>query len=319
MAMVRERRHQQPLRLQLLPPSPGFSSSPRPSPSHVTADPLADLELLRVIGHGGGGTVHKVRHRRTCAVFALKLLHVGSAAAVLEADLLPRLSSPFVVRCHAVIAGDRRLGLLLEYMAGGSLLDVLRRRGRLPEALIAAVARHVLLGLEYLHDVGVVHGDIKPSNLLVSRHGEVKIADFGASRVVGKAPGGDTCGGTCAYMSPERLDSEGFGGARDDGALFAGDVWALGVVVMECHVGRHPLVGEGERPDLAALMCAVCLGDTQTKAAAATSPEMRSFVGRCLEKEWWRRGTVGELLGHPFVAIKGGCSTKGLVDEAQLV
>ncbi|KAG1362019.1 mitogen-activated protein kinase kinase 10 [Cocos nucifera] len=325
MAMVRERRHQQALRLPLPSPPVAMPELPYHFPdSPGTVDRLSDLEKLSVLGHGSSGTVYKVRHLRNSSLFALKVLRFGPNAAdarrqaAREADILTRVDSPLVVRCHGVLegGGDDHLCLVMEYMAGGSLHDVLRARRRLPEGLIAGVARRVLEGLRYLHGMGVVHRDIKPSNLLIGSHGEVKIADFGASRVVAAAAatgpesggGDDACAGTCAYMSPERFDSEGFG----DGGVFAGDVWALGVVLLECFVGRFPLVEAGERPDWATLMCVVCFGGPPAVPDAA-SPEFRSFLGRCLEKDWRKRGTVGELLSHPFVAK---CrSTEGLVDD----
>jgi mitogen-activated protein kinase kinase 9 len=206
-------------------------------------------------------------------------VHLGVAAA-----------APYhthVVRLHGVFprpsCGDQFLCLVLEYVPNGSLGDVLRRCGRLPEQAIAGVARCVLRGLRHLHLLGIVHGDVKPSKLLVGRHGEVKIADFGASRHVSMRVA--SAGGTCAYMSPERMDPEGFGAAPPSAAAdFSSDVWALGVVLLECHVGRFPLVAPGERPDWAALVVAVCFGGAPDVPVAAT-PEFTSFVRRCLEKE----------------------------------
>ncbi|EEF28859.1 mitogen activated protein kinase kinase, putative [Ricinus communis] len=113
--------------------------------------------------------------------------------------------------------------------------------------------------------------------------------------------------GTRAYMSPERFDPEGWDGDNADG--YSGDVWSLGVVVLECLVGHYPLIGSGEKPDWAALVCAICSGK-RLELPANASPELQSFLQRCLEKEWNKRGTVDELLDHPFV--NKSCCDQGL-------
>ncbi|KAL6634949.1 hypothetical protein ACP70R_027620 [Stipagrostis hirtigluma subsp. patula] len=300
-------------------PLGGLPSTPPGSPGPVI-DSLAELERLAVLGHGAGGTVYKARHRRTGAVLAVKALRDGDDnddAALREADVHLHVATaapdhPHVVRLHGVFpgdpaSGDRLLYLVLEYVPDGSLGDLLRRYGRLPEHAIAGVARCVLCGLRHLHRLGVVHGDVKPSNLLVGRRGEVKIADFGASRLVSGAGAHRAAAGTYAYMSPEKLDPEGFG-ASAPSAEFSSDVWALGVVLLECHLGRFPLVGAGERPDWAAVVVAVCFGGAPEVPVAA-SPEFGGFVRRCLEKDWRGRATVEELLGHPFVAGRPPCCT----------
>ncbi|PON39667.1 Serine/threonine protein kinase [Trema orientale] len=340
--LVRERRHQQALELPLPPPLPAAkfrtpTYSPGLSPAATPGSPvignLFELEKLAVLGHGNGGTVYKVRHKGTSSIYALKVLrfHDHAAAgfrqqAAREAEIVKRVDSPFIVRCHGVFdngrltAGDdvitggsdgsgggSNLSFVMEYMEGGSLQDLLRARQRLPEKEISGVARRVLRGLRYLHGMKIVHGDIKPSNLLVNGGGEVKIADFGVSHVVECQGGGkgnawdssrDTFMGTCAYMSPERFDPERWDGGG--GWEFAGDVWSLGVVVLECSLGRFPLIGPGQRPDWATLMCVMCFGE-RVEMPETASPEFRSFVGRCLEKDWRKRATVDELLEHPFL------------------
>lgn len=326
---MRERKHQQNLRLTL--PLPGFSqqralnTSPLSSSSSSSASPgieaLSDLRKLSVLGRGSGGVVYKVSHKQNGTVYALKVVRCDDddlEQGMREAEILRRVdSSEHVVRCVGVFHGGfeeveggcggrgRELCFVMEYMDAGSLHDILCRRKRLPEQLISGIVKSVLKGLQYLHGLGIVHGDIKPSNLLANVGGQVKLADFGASWAVsggGRAAAADgrgTCRGTCAYMSPERMDPERWNGGRCDG--YAGDVWSVGVVAMECCAGRFPLVGEGEKLDWVALMCAVCFGEDMESVVKMGSPEFESFCRRCLERDWRRRGTVEELLLHPFL------------------
>ncbi|ESW30264.1 hypothetical protein PHAVU_002G138400 [Phaseolus vulgaris] len=338
--VIRERRHKQALSLSL-PKSPSISipshsdfphqihvpallTSPS---SHVDSSPgiikdLSDLEKLSVLGHGNGGTVYKVYHNSSRSFYALKVLRLNEndlgirKPATLEAEILKRVDSPYIVRCHAVFEngysnnndGDKGgdIRFVMEYMEGGSLHDVLREHHRLPEEVICVLARRVLEGLGYLHGMNIVHRDIKPSNLLVNEKGEVKIADFGVSHVVeGRFEGNEYDAGTCAYMSPERIDPERWGGENAD--EFAGDVWSMGVVMLECLLGYFPLIGAGQRADWATLMCAICFGE-KLEMPEKASPEFQNFVRRCLEKNWRKRATVLELLHHPFLTPKFRCS-----------
>ncbi|XP_065878751.1 mitogen-activated protein kinase kinase 10 [Euphorbia lathyris] len=311
MTLVRERRHHQRLQLSLPPPLPyGHlhpSSLSTVNPDSPGINNLSDLEKLQVIGHGNGGTVYKVRHKRTSRIFALKVLRFDyndtttaiRQQAAREAEILKRVDSPFIVRCYAVFDSEEDLCFAMEYMEKGSLNEILiSNKNLLTEDFISNIARCVLNGLKYLHGMQIVHGDIKPSNLLINGKGEVKIADFGVSHDSGSI---EADMGTCAYMSPERLDPQRWDGDNADG--FTGDVWSVGVVVMECLVGHYPLIGIGEKPDWAALVCAICFGE-RLEMPENASPEFRSFVGRCLEKDWSKRGTVDELVHHPFLRNK---------------
>ncbi|KAM7256114.1 hypothetical protein ACFE04_011855 [Oxalis oulophora] len=313
MALVIERRQQQALKLSLptlatsslcrqtyLPPS--FPTSPEVSS-------LSDLENISVLGHGSGGTVYKVKHKKSDSIYALKLIHsdrnpVSKLQAAHEVEILDLVDSKFIVKCYAVfqtMGGE--LCFVMEYMGRGSLQDLLHVNKILPESVISEmVARKALEGLHYLQGLQIVHGDIKPSNLLINIEGDLKIADFGVSRIVI----GATCNnnasnmGTCAYMSPERVDPERWDGVNADG--FAGDIWSLGVVVLECFVGYYPLIGIGEKLDWAALLWGICFGETLENMLENGSSEFKSFVRKCLEKDWRKRGTVDELLNHPFVS-----------------
>ncbi|XP_072989942.1 mitogen-activated protein kinase kinase 9-like [Typha latifolia] len=282
---------------------------------------LSDFEKLEVLGHGNGGTVYKARHRRSSSLYALKLLNSPSsssgnrAAASREVEILLRTDSPSVVRCHAAFptpSGDA--ALVLELMDGGSLDSVLRRRGcrPFPEPALAAISAQALRGLAYLHSHRIVHRDIKPSNLLINAAGEVKIADFGVGKILRRSL--DPCGsyvGTSAYMSPERFDPESYGGDYDP---YAADVWSLGVAILELHLGYFPLLPAGQRPDWAALMCAICFGEPP-RIPETASEELKSFVTACLQKESGKRASVEELLRHPFVAGRDQAESENAVRE----
>ncbi|KAJ4835811.1 Mitogen-activated protein kinase kinase 9 [Turnera subulata] len=319
MAVVRERR-QLNLRLPLPELSERRPRFPLPLPPSSTAPPSAaaaannktssgvscnDLEKLHVLGHGNGGTVYKVTHRRTSQVYALKVVHGDSDPLVRrqlfrEMEILRRTDSPYIVQCYGIDekpSGD--IAIVMEYMDLGTLDSLCKKFGTFSEEKLAHVARQVLNGLGYLHAHKIIHRDIKPSNLLVNKNMEVKIADFGVSKIMCRTL--DACNsyvGTCAYMSPERFDPDTYGGNYNG---YAGDIWSLGLTLLELYLGHFPFLQPGQRPDWATLMCAICFGDPPS-LPEGVSGEFRSFIQCCLQKESSKRWSASQLLSHPFVA-----------------
>lgn len=158
-----------------------------------------------------------------------------------EAVLSLLRGCPYVVPClgHDVTHDDfygEAYNLFLEYAPGGSLSDLIRRRGsRLPEKLVRRLAREILRGLAFVHGQGYVHCDVKPQNILVfqtkSEKGtvtNVKLADFGLAKKVGERPE-SSLQGTMLYMSPESLSGQ---------CEPPKDVWAVGLVVIEMLTGK---------------------------------------------------------------------------------
>jgi serine/threonine protein kinase len=315
MAAARERKLPQ-LHLKLDVPTSCAFRCPAPAPAVTAETPSTsaaarpdgefrqlDFKKLSVLGSGNGGTVHKVLHRRTSALYALKIIHRGHPGAADEVAVVRRVDSPHIVRCHSVLptaSGDS--ALLLELMDGGSLDSLVS--GGFPEVALAEVAAQALSGLAYLRTRRVVHRDMKPANLLVSRTGQVKIADFGIAEVVSRAGTHRAAyEGTAAYMSPERFDTEPSHDGEEEVRVdpYAADVWGLGLIVLELLMGRYPLLPAGKKPTFPALMWAICFDKLPAIPDGAASPALRDFVAACLQKDQRKRATVADLLAHPFV------------------
>jgi len=194
------------------------------------------FRLLRELGRGSTATVYLVRDERLDLPLALKVLHPHLAGAAreetrarffAEARVAARLRHPGVVAIYDLDEATR--SLVMEYVEGGTLRQLLRDGGGRPRdtALLMAFARSLLRALAYVHGAGVVHGDLKPGNLLLRSAGDVVLADFGGARLAGAAASGQ---GTPLYLAPEQ-----FRGASPSAAT---DLFAAGAILWELAAGR---------------------------------------------------------------------------------
>ncbi|KAL4589326.1 hypothetical protein LXL04_002232 [Taraxacum kok-saghyz] len=284
-----------------LPPTSAPSSTTSQLISNSIQQPfnISELDRMNRIGSGSGGTVYKVLHRPTGRPFALKVIYGNHEDDVRrqicrEIEILRDVDNLNIVKCHDMFDHGGEIQVLLEYMDGGSLEGTHISH----EASLADLTRQVLSGIYYLHRRKIVHRDIKPSNLLINSKKQVKIADFGVSRILAQTM--DPCNssvGTIAYMSPERINTDLNHGKYDG---FAGDIWSLGVSILEFYLGRFPFA-VGRQGDWASLMCAICMSQPP-EAPATASREFRNFVSCCLQRDPAKRWTAVQLLQHPFVS-----------------
>ncbi len=202
-------------------------------------------ELRRHVGTGGMGVVYEARDRVLDESVALKLLRAdlplsdeGIGPVVAEVRLTRRITHPNVVRTHDVgMAGDARF-LVMEYVEGISLADLLARHDHLPVPAAVVVGMQLCRALDVVHARGVLHRDVKPQNILLTAEGQVKLTDFGVASLRGAAGGaapGMTTPGTPPYMAPELL----FGDPADART----DLFAAGVVLHQALTGRLPFEG----------------------------------------------------------------------------
>ncbi len=217
------------------------------------ADPLVGrvvdgrYRVEQRLARGGMATVYEATDLRLDRTVALKIMHPGLAedAAfvsrfVREAKSAARLSDPHVVAVYDQGEDDGVVYLVMEYVPGRTVRDVLRERGRLTAEQALTILDPVLQALEAAHRAGFVHRDIKPENVLLTDDGRVKVADFGLARAISAATStAATQGlliGTVAYLSPEQVE-RGIADARSD-------VYGAGILLYEMVTGAVPFAGE---------------------------------------------------------------------------
>jgi len=266
---------------------------------------VAHFQLLERLGGGGMGHVYRAQDLRLDRVVALKFLppHLSTEAdarqrLVREAKAASALDHPSICAVHEI--GETDEGQLFIAMAHceGETLRQRIARGPLPVAEALELAAQAAEGLQRAHETGIVHRDVKPANLMVTRLGRVRIVDFGVAKIDGVDVTREGAAvGTVAYMSPEQTR----GGVVDARA----DVWALGAVLYEMLTGARPFRGESDATVIHAIR-----HDAPTpvrRLRAEVPSRVATVVARCLEKDPARRYRhAGELLADVRTVQAGG-------------
>ena len=200
--------------------------------------PLAEL------GEGGFGVVTlawDTRMQRRVAIKRLPLpldthgFPLDSAAGLAEARTAAMLNHPAIVTVYDFETDDDEAFLIMEHVEGASLETVLAEvGGPLDADETAAIVEGVASALDYAHDNGVLHLDVKPANVLITREGRVKVVDFGMAELSSASGHGASWGGTIGYMPLEQLEGEAASEATDE--------WALASLTFECLTGHNPFV-----------------------------------------------------------------------------
>nr|MDQ3343836.1 protein kinase [Actinomycetota bacterium] len=204
-------------------------------------------ELTERIAGGGMAAVWKAHDQILDRMVAVKVLHDHLAADEgfrerfrREAISAAKLTHPHVVSLYDTGSDGDQVYLVMEFVDGSTLKEVIAQRGRLDPGRAASIGEKVARALDYAHRRGLVHRDVKPANILIGDDGSVKVADFGIAKAdenEGDLTKTGTVLGTAAYVAPEQIT----GDARIDGRA---DQYGLGCMLYEALTGRQPFKGE---------------------------------------------------------------------------
>ncbi|KAK2412434.1 mitogen-activated protein kinase kinase [Trifolium repens] len=293
--------------------------APPPNPIKPTDDQLslADIDIVKVVGKGNGGMVQLVQHKWTNQFFALKVIQMNIEESMRkqiakELKINQAAQCPYVVACYQSFYDNGVISIILEYMDGGSMADLLNKVKTIPEPYLSAISKQVLKGLMYLHhERHIIHRDLKPSNLLINHIGEVKITDFGVSAIMENTSGqANTFIGTHNYMSPERINGS------QCGYNYKSDIWSLGLILLECAIGRFPYTPPDQSKtweSIFELIETIVDKPPPTPPSEQFSAEFCSFISACLQKDPANRLSAQELMELPFISM---ISTRNLIKDA---
>ncbi|MBV9123796.1 MAG: serine/threonine protein kinase [Planctomycetes bacterium] len=260
--------------------------TPSPVPPDLTGQTVGDFQILRRLGQGGMGQVYIARQLSLNRKVALKILkpELGADDTALkrfqaEAEAAARASHANIVQVYA-IGQDKGLSYMaLEFVEGCNLQQYLEKKGPPELPLALSILRQVAAALQRASELGIIHRDIKPENILLTRKGEVKVADFGLSRVFGDQPKlnltqtGVTMG-TPLYMSPEQVQGQPLDPRTD--------IYSFGITCYTMLTGQPPFRGQNPFE--------VSLQHVQTQAVPLAQvrpdlpPELCSLVDKMMAK-----------------------------------
>ncbi|CAL5013041.1 unnamed protein product [Urochloa decumbens] len=270
----------------------------------------SEYDLGEEIGHGKFGSVRVCRAKNGLGTarlgeedeFACKALPKNAGdTAHREVEIMQHLSGhPGVVTLRAVFEDADAFYLVMELCRGGRLLDEVAREGRLSERRAANVIRELMAVLEYCHEMGVVHRDIKPDNVLLTKAGRLKLADFGlAMRVADAGQKLTGVAGSPAYMAPEVLLGN---------YSHKVDIWAAGVVLHVLLMGTLPFQGNNVEAIFENVKTFEL--DFHSEQWASVSLLARDLISKMLNRDASSRLAAADVLRHPWVLFYNECPLK---------
>ncbi|RFU26731.1 hypothetical protein B7463_g9618, partial [Scytalidium lignicola] len=252
---------------------------------------VGNYTLGRLIGKGSFGKVYLATHKLTNgSKVVLKSANKDDSNLAREIHHHRQFLHPHIARLYEVIVTETLVWLVLEYCPGDELYTYLLKNGPLPVEKVQRVFTQLVGAVSYVHNSSCVHRDLKLENILLDKHENVKLCDFGFTREYeGKASYLQTFCGTICYSAPEMLKGEKYAGEKVD-------VWSLGVILYALLCGELPFDEDDDNATRVRIL------GNEPKWPDHLTPDARSLIGSLLSKRPLLRPTLPDILAHPFLA-----------------
>lgn len=260
---------------------------------HQNIPNLSDFKLIKIIGEGYSGKVHLVSRKSDDKLFALKLIQrqklIGTSSinrTITERNILIHIKFPFITKIYSAFQTDTYLVLALEYVGGGDLQHHLDKGVNFTSKQIKLYLAQLVLALEHLHSMGIVFRDMKPSNILISKDGSLKLTDFGLAKNISNSSTTRTMCGTHEYLSPEMINGEQYD--------FSVDWWAFGVIAYRLICGFLPF----NSPNLLRLYDKI--SKCCYRIPARINEDAKQFICGLLKRDPRERFTLEQIKNHKY-------------------
>jgi len=257
---------------------------------------VKDFDLLNVVGKGSFGKVLQVRKKDNGRIYAMKVLNKKTILernelehTRAEKSILQKLVHPFLVNLNYSFQSEDKLYFIMDYINGGELFFHLQREEKFNEGRVRFYCAEIVLGLEYLHNCGVLYRDLKPENILLTDDGHICMTDFGISKegLVSDNDRTATFCGTPEYLAPEILQGKSYGKAVD--------WWSFGTLMYEMLTGLPPFYSQEVQEMYTKIM------NDKLVFPAQISADARALLTLLLERNPEKRVSDPKVIrAHPF-------------------
>ncbi|XP_075701271.1 dual specificity mitogen-activated protein kinase kinase 6 isoform X1 [Rhinoderma darwinii] len=275
----------------------------------VKADDLLPIEEL---GRGAYGVVEKMRHVPSEQIMAVKRIRATvnsqeQKRLLMDLDISMRtVDCDFTVTFYGALFREGDVWICMELMDTSLdkfYKDVIDKGLTIPEDILGKIAVSIVRALEHLHSkLSVIHRDVKPSNVLINKQGQVKMCDFGISGYLVDSVAKTMDAGCKPYMAPERINPE----LNQKGYSVKSDIWSLGITLIELAILRFPYDSWGTPFQQ---LKQVVEEPSPQLPADKFSADFVDFTSKCLKKNSKERPTYAELMQHPFFMLHASKNT----------
>ncbi|KAJ3214569.1 hypothetical protein HDU67_001489 [Dinochytrium kinnereticum] len=274
-----------------------------PKPQEQKHKFIGNYEILKTVGEGSFARVKLAIHRLTNQKVAIKVIdkerlpdNYSMKNIHREAQIMRMLDHPNIIQLYEVMETKKELFLVLEYAAGGELLDYIVSHGRLKENEARKFVQQIVSALGYCHSHNIAHRDLKSENLLLGDDQSIKISDFGLSNLYEKGATLGTCCGSPVYSAPELIEGKRYVGPEVD-------AWSLGINLYAMVVGDLPFANS----NLTALYESILKG--KYEVPDHVSPECKDLISKLLVINPHKRYTCAQVQEHPWMTMTGSFLT----------